>query len=236
MASLVYPRRLEGRNVRFLELLPGDEQEPLECCLIEMPVDGCPAYQALSYVWGTAPERETLTCNGQPMQVTISLAQALRKLRPARRVTEKEAQNSNADASEDTQEHISNENVTIRNPTMPVWADAICINQADTNERNAQVQMMGDIYSKATVVVAWLGPDEGGQGRVARTAIEYVADFLGMQQIFTAMSASGILSNLPRQRSLTLEWFESRMEVRGIQDPWHALHILFSLPYWWRIW
>ncbi|KAM7211529.1 Heterokaryon incompatibility protein (HET) domain containing protein [Rhypophila decipiens] len=33
-----------------------------------------------------------------------------------------------------------------------VWADAICINQGDLEERQHQVQMMGDIYSRAAMV------------------------------------------------------------------------------------
>ena len=38
-----------------------------------------------------------------------------------------------------------------------IWIDAICINQADTVERNAQVAMMGQIYRMANFVVMWLG-------------------------------------------------------------------------------
>ena len=38
-----------------------------------------------------------------------------------------------------------------------LWVDALCINQADINERNAQVAIMKDIYSNATQVIVWLG-------------------------------------------------------------------------------
>ncbi|ETS86520.1 hypothetical protein PFICI_00348 [Pestalotiopsis fici W106-1] len=38
-----------------------------------------------------------------------------------------------------------------------LWADAICINQNDTEEKTVQVPMMGDIYRQATSVVVWLG-------------------------------------------------------------------------------
>ena len=37
------------------------------------------------------------------------------------------------------------------------WIDAICINQADIEEKNDQVPMMRDIYMIAKRVVAWLG-------------------------------------------------------------------------------
>ena len=41
--------------------------------------------------------------------------------------------------------------------TRTLWIDQICINQSDTEERNQQVQQMGDIYCNATSVTAWLG-------------------------------------------------------------------------------
>lgn len=41
-----------------------------------------------------------------------------------------------------------------------VWADAICINQQDTQERNNQVQLMAKIYAMASRVIVWLGEAE----------------------------------------------------------------------------
>ena len=38
-----------------------------------------------------------------------------------------------------------------------LWIDALCIDQDNVVERNHQVQQMGDIYSNATDVLAWLG-------------------------------------------------------------------------------
>lgn len=38
-----------------------------------------------------------------------------------------------------------------------LWVDAVCINQRDTEERNQQVTLMGDIYMNASRVVIWLG-------------------------------------------------------------------------------
>lgn len=40
-----------------------------------------------------------------------------------------------------------------------IWADAVCIDQADPAERGQQVKMMGNIYSSARCVLVWLGPD-----------------------------------------------------------------------------
>lgn len=38
-----------------------------------------------------------------------------------------------------------------------VWADAICVNQQDIEERSSQVPLMRDIYGKAKAVRIWLG-------------------------------------------------------------------------------
>ncbi|KAH8794546.1 heterokaryon incompatibility protein-domain-containing protein [Hyaloscypha sp. PMI_1271] len=38
-----------------------------------------------------------------------------------------------------------------------LWADALCINQSDMVERTHQVSLMGSIYSRANLVVAYLG-------------------------------------------------------------------------------
>ncbi|KAF2651323.1 HET-domain-containing protein, partial [Lophiostoma macrostomum CBS 122681] len=40
-----------------------------------------------------------------------------------------------------------------------LWADAICINQNDLQERGSQVQLMRSIYKSASEVLIWLGPE-----------------------------------------------------------------------------
>jgi len=41
-----------------------------------------------------------------------------------------------------------------------IWVDQICINQEDDIEKSGQVKLMKEIYSRAHLVVAWLGPEE----------------------------------------------------------------------------
>ncbi|KAK4182560.1 heterokaryon incompatibility protein-domain-containing protein [Podospora australis] len=47
----------------------------------------------------------------------------------------------------------------LRKPTesRSIWADAICINQQDIEEKNYQLPLVGRIYTEATNVVVWLG-------------------------------------------------------------------------------
>jgi hypothetical protein len=41
--------------------------------------------------------------------------------------------------------------------TRLLWIDAICIDQTSDEEKQHQVQLMGDVYSKAEEVIIWLG-------------------------------------------------------------------------------
>ena len=40
-----------------------------------------------------------------------------------------------------------------------IWLDAICINQANTREKNHQVKKMNSIYERASAVLVWLGKE-----------------------------------------------------------------------------
>lgn len=119
----------EVKEIRVLEILPGSPDSPLVCRLAKTSLvsDQHRAYEALSYVWGDNRRNQTIQLNGRPFEITINLHAALKRLR--------------------------NETNGIR----AIWADAICINQADISERSSQVQMMGLIYSKALRVIVWLG-------------------------------------------------------------------------------
>ncbi|KAL5318093.1 hypothetical protein ACEPPN_015197 [Leptodophora sp. 'Broadleaf-Isolate-01'] len=46
----------------------------------------------------------------------------------------------------------------------PLWIDAICINQENEEEKSWQVALMRYIYSSASSVFIWLGPDEEDGG------------------------------------------------------------------------
>lgn len=109
-------------EIRVLTLLPGDFNEPLQANLATINLNTGPVYNALSYVWGdpssTGDPGNTLAINGYEFSVTANLRTALQHLR------------SPAGAGPIT-----------------LWVDAVCINQADLDERTHQVSMMRDIYA-----------------------------------------------------------------------------------------
>ncbi|KAL1393236.1 heterokaryon incompatibility protein-domain-containing protein [Phyllosticta capitalensis] len=97
-----------------------------------------PEYVALSYVWyekgnDDRTKSASIIVDGIHVSVTSSLAEALRYTSwPKARWKKK-------------------------NRERPVWADQICINQSDLEERGQQVQLMGKIYASAAGVHVWLG-------------------------------------------------------------------------------
>lgn len=49
------------------------------------------------------------------------------------------------------------QNLWLEEGPRTLWVDAVCIDQADDEERSEQVQMMSGIYKKASRVLVWLG-------------------------------------------------------------------------------
>jgi hypothetical protein len=54
--------------------------------------------------------------------------------------------------------------VRLLNKPLKVWADSVCINQKDLEEKGNQVALMGKIYRSANRVLIHIGPDDSGQG------------------------------------------------------------------------
>ena len=130
------------REIRLLTLRPGPQNSPLTCTLstVSLTSSPPPTYAALSYVWGEpsrcAPASPSITLDSSDWAVTPNLFAALLHIRPAEGDT-----------------------------ALEIWIDAVCINQADLDERSAQVGMMRDIYAGAAEVVIWLGEgDEESDG------------------------------------------------------------------------
>jgi hypothetical protein len=62
----------------------------------------------------------------------------------------------------------------LRSKSAPVivWADAICINQGNIEERNQQVQTMTRIYQQAIEVAIWLGPEADNSNMALELLVE----------------------------------------------------------------
>jgi hypothetical protein len=60
----------------------------------------------------------------------------------------------------------------------PFWIDAICINQTNIDEKSLQIPMMGDIFSTAMQVIAWLGENTPDEDKIVRFIFEAPNSFL----------------------------------------------------------
>ena len=134
MHSYLYsPLHEPGSDLRLLLIKPGQYNEPLVCWFVEdADLTGATRqYEALSYTWGDGTRKVPIVLNGAEFFVTENLRNGLRHLR--------------REAPEEAERQL------------PLWIDAICINQEDTNERDAQVRRMKSIYEQADRVIIWLG-------------------------------------------------------------------------------
>lgn len=119
-------------SIRLLQLHPSANfADPLQVSLSEVSLDAVSnGYEALSYVWGSPKGTQPLVCNDETLLVTANCEAALRHLR-------------------------------FQNGSRSLWVDAICIDQAEDPEalaeRNVQVPLMGEIYSRASQTLCWLG-------------------------------------------------------------------------------
>ncbi|KAL6354292.1 hypothetical protein LRP88_11618 [Fusarium phalaenopsidis] len=87
----------------------------------------------------------------------------------------------------------------------PVWADALCINQADLAERASQVKFMGQLYRTARLVYAWVGKLD----RLSHRALLAMATILD----FDATRSHAQDSSYPEQEEVTLSSVP-RMTIR----------------------
>lgn len=124
---------IERKDIRLLHVRPALQDGLISASLeVVSLVAFHGRYNAISWCWGDAKIRGSVLINDTKVNVPASAINVLQNL-----VLK------------------SNRN------DVPIWLDAICINQNDMVERAEQVGMMKDVYSMAHEVLAWGGPDEG---------------------------------------------------------------------------
>jgi hypothetical protein len=100
-------------------------------------LDCAPQYLALSYAWGSNSKTYSIICNGSPVLITENLGKALSTALCCIR--------DKGDSTWNTDEELF------------LWADGLCINQDDDEEKSFQVQLMTSIYQKARGTVGYTG-------------------------------------------------------------------------------
>ena len=186
--------RPHGKDyIRYLVLEPGKSKDPLSCSLVAAPLDETPQFEAISYVWGDAIFDQKIICDPEKGTI-LHITPTLRDALRQVRLTDK---------------------------PRAVWADSICINQQDKDEKSYQVGLMGKIYSQSRCTLICLGPnDESHANKVATllaeidTMMQKVFDDPGFSwdwNSFPQISADDLLLSDERWRSyqvlLEQRWF-----------------------------
>ncbi|KAF4637478.1 hypothetical protein G7Y89_g576 [Cudoniella acicularis] len=114
-----------------------------------------------------------------------------------------------------------------------VWADALCINQDDTNERSKQVRLMRFIYKHASQVLIWLGVDPAREAILAFSVLCGIAS--GIELKGRPVGQPSYTSNgVSSQRITHLPGHDTPPSVGS--SLWVAVANLFENPWFWRVW
>ncbi|KAI6364618.1 hypothetical protein MCOR25_005623 [Pyricularia grisea] len=241
-----YYSALVPQFIRVFELEAGGFSDPIVGRLVPQPIDGEP-YEAISYVWGDTHDRRNITIQGKTLSVTASLHAALTAFRHLPLPDSAYGSDGDDDASSSRPEIGSAKSVVQqrRRPVRRLWADAVCINQEDLDERTSQVELMGRIFAGAHRVLAWMGWEKGAEGRqYTRDAIRFIHDF--MQDPEGRLAEARILLHHdptdphtvgdPADGTLALLSEEDRSRYREQARWWSALKLFFDIEYFHRTW
>jgi hypothetical protein len=207
MSSAIYSA-LDPSNHEIRTILikpPNRDTDQVECTLHIQSLDSdTTPYEALSYCWGSSSNPLKILLDGVETQVTDNLHQALLHFRKI---------------------GVGNE--------LPIWIDALCINQADVGERGSQVGMMRQIYKTALRVHIWLG----GPEQVTKEGMQALRELNEAPTYFKGERRILIPHVFPEDNSL----FDGgdlwpRFHTPSNLSKLRALATIARNPYWQRTW
>jgi hypothetical protein len=114
----------------------------------------------------------------------------------------------------------------------PLWADQICINQSDPDERSHQVEQMRDIYAAARMVLVALATTECDLGPA--DGIQWM---LNLRQALRDMNCEGLADawDSPCKDLIAAHMFKGLLHS-NFQDRFVDLFYLLRSPWWQRAW
>lgn len=133
--------------------------------------------------------------------------------------------------------------------TRLLWIDALCIDQTDTLERNAQVQQIGRVYNQAFRVVCWIGNLDVPPHTSLPSSPSMELENPMMGQTTIANGSNGIerirectsaaLSHLQRMTRGAADGAAALSSLRGLEAAspvWYGLEYICQRRYWRRLW
>jgi hypothetical protein len=113
-----------------------------------------------------------------------------------------------------------------RQKSRVLWADAICINQADNVEKSHQVRSMDRIYKNARVVPVWLGRDDKEIAEHCFKLVRETVDLMSPQlEQLEKDGITGVNWNLAPAVTICNDGFR-----------WAKVRTLIDLPWFSRVW
>ena len=168
---------------------------PPVCELYDAPLNDDLRFRAISYAWGSDELTHRIKCNDLIMNVTESVA-----------------------------DMFSSTSISALCVDLPIWVDAVCINQRDESEKAVQVRMMGSLYSRAEEVVVWLGAASDDSDY----AMKQLNDWSSNETFLTADSLTKLLSDRPKLYEAGLAHQDDPVYI--------ALEALFCRSWFTRLW
>ncbi|KAL8868177.1 MAG: hypothetical protein Q9174_005159 [Haloplaca sp. 1 TL-2023] len=174
------------KEIRICTIHPGAFDDPIHCSLLTVSLDDNPKYETLSYAWGPPLFDHEILVNGSILKVTKNLHNAVRYIRCQERLDPNDEDKSSSNDASDrevTRLHWDPEASGV------LWADAVCINQADIDERSSQIGFMGDIYRRSGRLHIWIGTVQEIRDSLNQTdppETEYDADYVTPERLAEA--------------------------------------------------
>lgn len=213
-------RALKGSEIRLLRVAPGAWDDQVSCTMHYVPLDEGPEYVALSYTWGDPSNQVEILLDGHRHSATQSLFTALRRYRQL--CAEGRGLDGFTFSSSD-------------DGSTYIWADALCINQADNREKEREIPRMRDVYTLCSRVCVWLGENDGfDDDAESRAVLEEIERWLGSGSFGADIPRDALLLtaevNQPLQREIE-DHFGPRVDA--FLDLWCKLS---SRTWFTRVW
>jgi len=218
LTALPTPRSTLSRFLSSSKLPFRKDDAKLALTLLALPLDEAPDFDAVSYTWGNpmlryskyhSPEHTStpsveVIVNGKRLLITQSLATALARI-------------YHADL---TQGECGTKSEYL-------WADGICINQEDLDERSSQVAQMSVIFKQAKKVLIWLGEED-----------EFTEDGITALRMLAKIDPDryGEVVYLDWEDRTTVFKKKGLLDWTSNWDSWLGLEALINRPWFSRVW
>jgi hypothetical protein len=205
-----------AEQIRLVEVI-SQPDTPLELSLSIHQITQDPDYHSISYTWGDSGLTEEIIINGRPTMVTKNCHYALT--------------------------HVSDRYPSLPGKPIVIWIDSICTNQDDNDEKSYQVAMMGDIFTKASKVLACVGPHQDSSQMICNfldSLMTLNPELFCHREEFTSPNSTNLFGDdpLPKVEEILQMYLQNSpasrhdFPIRIV----HAFSAFANRSYWRRVW